>query len=162
MAENHTREQTAPPVRRPSALWRWLVCGGLAGSFFAAANVLLLCLLVNHGEADIVVVAALVGALVGVIFGAWCWTGRPKECSLCTALAFMIGLLPGVLVLLGGPGAGVIKRPLTLVGILLVPAMIGLLIGGFLDRFVEPLLFSSPPEEHSAEVVTTGQPKTGQ
>jgi len=135
------------PVRKPSASSRWVVCGALAGCLYGVGYSLLGLEVADQPVFNLSIVggAAVIGAVVGAAFGSWYHARQPTECSLCTWLGFLLGLFPAVVVLICN--IALIGSPRMLVGLVLAPAMSGLLVGGLLDRLMEPKLFSENLDE---------------
>ena len=134
------------PARRLSARPWWLGGGILVGALFGTMYGWLGLMLADAVEMtlDVIGTAALLGGITGGLYALAYRRCQPLECSLCTWLGLLLGLVPAVVVLTQGVGMlGMIRRPVSLAGLALGPAMAGFIIGGLLDRFMDPLLFST-------------------
>lgn len=145
------QSDSSPPRQPLAPLPRWLVAGSLAGAVFGAMYGWLGLLLANAEISVVVLVStAGLGAVAGVGFSAWHRTRRPTECVLATWLGVLLGLIPAIVMLAHGAGGlDVISRPIGLAGLVAGPVAAGLLVGGFLDRLFEPVLF--PPGSNTAQ-----------
>jgi hypothetical protein len=135
--------------RQPRSLARWLVCGAAVGGLFGAGYAAVwLGIADESGEpAQLVAATAAVAAAVGAAIAAWQHTGRPQECSLGTSIGFLTGLMPALVMSVASAGLlEFFRRPTALAGLALAPAMAGFLLGGLLDRFLEPWLLAAPTD----------------
>src|SRR5580765_352161 len=105
MPDQRFAEEPAVSKRIRSSLLHWICCGAVAGVLCGAAQGGLVCALNGNDSLllEVVIVAAVIGAVVGALFACIRWAGKPKECSLCSWIAFILGLF-GTLLFCAGIG----------------------------------------------------------
>lgn len=146
--DRNAAEMRASLVREPQALVRWLICGSIAGVLFGGSYAYLWVTIfeLRVDSAMIFVASMLLAGVTGAAFAAWQRGRSSNQCSLCTWLGFLTGLIVAIVVGIGGVGLLQMMRPVTLTGIAFIPAMAGFLVGGLLDRLFEPWLFLAATE----------------
>jgi hypothetical protein len=151
LLSSSTDRQRAESQPHVAALRLWVLFGAVAGAFLTASYVGFPLMLLGSGALlPAVGIASVIGGVIGGSFAAGYRARRPRECSLCTWLGFLLGLLFGAVILLGGfEELAALVRPKSVAGVLFTPAMLGLLVGGVMDRFVERWLFPRSPSEEA-------------
>lgn len=131
---------------------RWLTWGAFAGALYGAGYAWLACRLVGAEiETTVVTVLTALGGGAGGLFALRYYAARPSDTSLCTWLGMLVGTIPAVGMLILVLGASTSRMGIyALAAFAFIPVLVGLFIGGTLDRVSERFLFiGDPDEEHS-------------
>jgi hypothetical protein len=124
-----------------------MISGSVAGAILGAANAVLFHYIA--GAFDSWQVAGAWGAALGLAggilivllrHGIW---GPDKGVNIATVLGLLYGIAPGLAVLVQSAVVGNAAAVKGLIGMAMVGSMVGLIIGGVLDRITESIVSTS-------------------
>jgi hypothetical protein len=136
-------------VRALSPRSYWIAWGALAGTIYGTGYGWLAWQFVGEGPGLAPVLGSgCLGAAIGAVFAARYRATGPTETNLCTWLGMLLGAVPvlGLFLLVVGSAHSKLSV-YALAAFAFAPIAAGLLVGGFLDRLSEGILFRDPVKD---------------